>query len=443
MNEVTDILDGRRKKRRWHQFSLRTLLLATFCVAVLIAASVALWREHADPLRHARRFHGTISSADRIVVRGQDFSDRCSKEEVDILFEVTDEAKVAEVREHLQFLAQTAFPRRFCGDYPEIDWYRGDERLACMRLRQYDRSLEWIESNGIAMLTPESWQWIVQWLAKNDVSVTMPQGRAAGEETARQQIRARMPAGFWEAVSEADAKTAEQLRGWDLPMSESAESLKDRYVGQLCKDRPLLYRSLFRMMGDRHSSWEPVVECPELVEAFRFLTRAPRDELDRAFRSAAESPDRFERRGAARMVFTQHFMPRYGKTEDDLVRWMSELVDTACSIEDCGNRQLVLSRLIEYPQVRASDVLAQAIEDPNAQVRRLAIDALRVRGGADAAALLRRVAAGQTIPRKATTFAERFRTFAERFRVEQAMEEGQDADTDAQAAKKALQAMTQ
>lgn len=435
MGEANDISEMQRWKRRWCQFSLRTFLLATFCLAVLIAASVAIWREHAAPPRHVRRFHRAISPADRIVVRGQDFYDRCFREEEDMLFEVTDKAKIAELREHLQFLARTPFPPRFCGDYPEIDWYRGDERLACMRLRQHDRSLEWSETNGIAMLTSESWQWIVQWLAKNDVPVTMAQGRAAAEETARQQIRDRMPAGFWEAVAEADAKTAEQLRGWDLPTSESTESLKDRYVGQLCKDRPLLYRALFRVMGDRHSSWESV-ECPELVEAFGFLTRAPREELDRAFRSAAESADRFERRGAARMVFTQHSMSLYGKTEDDFVRWMSELVDTAYSIQDCGNRELVLSRLVEYPQVLASDVLPKAIEDPNALVRRRAIEALRVRGGADAVALLRRVAAGQTKPRKA-------RTFAERFRVEQAMEEVQDADTDAHAAKKALQAMGQ
>ncbi len=392
--------DACKTPRRRRQFSLRTLLLVTFCLAILIGVSTTLWREFGDPLRHIRHFHRTIARADRIVIRGGEIDDSGPDVELSIVYDITDQAKVAEVREHIQFLAQPPIPPCFCYGYPEIDWYRGDERLMRTTLK-HNQSLEWPEIVGSAMLTPESSLWIVEWLAKIDgVPVAATGALPEGEDIARQKIRSLMPTGFWEGVVKAEADTASQLRSGDLASMESLEDLKDRYVRALCADRAALCRGLFQVMGAVPGPWESL-PFAEVIEAHEFLTRVPRHELEQAFRSAAVTEDRMERHGAVRIVFSQHFMTLYGKTEADLVRWMDMFAGEAYSEFYPENRRILMRRLVEYPQVRAGDVLARAIEDPDAQVRRRAIDALRLRGGTEAVTLLRRVASGQTKPRRA------------------------------------------
>lgn len=140
---------------------------------------------------------------------------------------------------------------------------------------------------------------------------------------------------------------------------------------------------------------------PEQDEAYEFLIRAPRDELDIAFRSASRSKDKLERRGAARVVYSQFYMDIYDKTEADIARWMTMLAETAYADPFPENRRLVLHKLVEEVNVPGLKVLERATSDPDQTVRRRAIDAIRRRRGQESIQVLRRMAKGKMQPRAA------------------------------------------
>ena len=158
-------------------------------------------------------------------------------------------------------------------------------------------------------------------------------------------------------------------------------------------DEKTMYSSLFRVLGCLTMRWDSWYE-PEQGEAFDFLTRAPREEIERAILRAAHSDDPVERRGAARVVFSQFSMTNYGKSESNIAAWMAHLDDEAFTDPLPENRRMVLQRLTEY-RVTHLHLLECAISDPDQTVRRKAITALTLDGSPSAVAILQQVAAGQ------------------------------------------------
>ena len=63
-------------------------------------------------------------------------------------------------------------------------------------------------------------------------------------------------------------------------------------------------------------------------------------------------------------------MMDYGKTEEDLCRWMATFAETAYADPLPENRRLVLARLLEYGELSKLDVLERAVGDPDQTVRR-------------------------------------------------------------------------
>lgn len=410
------------------QFSLRTLLIASCCLSILFALGLAVWREYADPLRYSKKFHRAIASADRVVIREGGFNCCDSVDDQKIVCEITSPEEIAELRKHLQFEPGVPSFGCMCCGYPGIDWYRGDTRIALTAVH-HGVALQWNGFPADATFTLESSKWIVQWLADHGVcEFSFKQPPA--------DVRRLIPDEFLDAIAMAQREATKQAWNPDFAAKESEEDLKDRFVRERCRDREALFSSLLRVMSVTAGPWEEIV-LAEQREALEFLTRAPRDELDRALRSAAETDDQEVRQGAMRLVFTQEFMTLYGKTEADVAGWLELFLDAAYADRIPKNRELVLRRLTEFSQVQAIGVLARAVEDPDQSVRHKAIEALQVRDDPAAATLLRRVADGMTKPRtpRRAGYVEESDDLDS--------DDGEEVISDREAAKRALQAISQ
>ncbi len=156
-------------ERRWYQFSLRSLLLATAGSSILLAVFFTTRGQAPDPAPYAKPFAKLISSADRVVVRDGGY-DCCGPIEGQrILFEVTDPDELAELSNNLQFVRKEPSRSCACCGWPGIDWYCGDRRVALTSIK-HGAALRWTGFPGDAELTPESAEWLQQWLEKHDVT---------------------------------------------------------------------------------------------------------------------------------------------------------------------------------------------------------------------------------------------------------------------------------
>ena len=246
---------------------------------------------------------------------------------------------------------------------------------------------------------------------------------------AREILIRYVPAGFSEAVCKA--KSAETAG------TDAEKELADKYVRSPFRDNATLYSTLFQILGCIPMRWDCWYE-PEQGEAFEFLTRAPRKELDAAIRLAARSKVAAERNGAARVVFSQYFMTDSGKTESDISAWMTLLADVAYTDKLPENRRLVLNRLLEYRDAKAFGVLELAVADPDQTVRRKAIRLLAVDGTAKAVQLLRRMAAGDIRPRTGKKFLMNYSAGTKNSLNSSEMREEDFSDMDREAAEKAI-----
>jgi hypothetical protein len=425
---------------------LRTLLLIAWA-----AASAA--GEPPNPWTYDGSFHRTISTADRIVVRDGGFNCCGPVGDQKVLFEVTDAREIKEVYEHIQFKSPQIPNACMCCGYPGIDWYQGEKRLALTSV-QHGRALRW-RGFGFprdAQFTEDFAQWLGKWFLRHGVTRPVeeanPEIREARMEQqqkeARQALAKTMPAGFLEAVKRGKAEATRQLESFreigQLSAIESEGDLKDRQIRASIADRKSLYSALFRVLGCLPMRWDALY-APEQQEAFEFLIRAPRDELDQAIRAAVESKDKAEKVGAARLVFSQTIMTAYGKTEVDIVAWVNLLAAAAYADSIPENRRIVLHRLIEYPKVKATDILEQAAGDPDLDVRLKAVVALRGRSGPEAIAILQRIVDGKIHARtpaaNLTDYAEgiaRSLSFLDR-------QEGTEWDTEQEGAAEALRVL--
>ncbi len=85
------------------------------------------------------------------------------------IIEVTDPAEIGEVLRNLQFTVPQRNGQCACTGFPELDWYRGKERLALTSI-QHGHGLRWGGIPGDIQFTPESKAWITNWLVKHGVS---------------------------------------------------------------------------------------------------------------------------------------------------------------------------------------------------------------------------------------------------------------------------------
>jgi hypothetical protein len=423
---------------------LRTLLLIAWAAACAAG-------EPPNPWAYDGSFHKAISTADRIVVRDGGFNCCGPVDDQKVLFEVTDAREIKEVYEHIQFKSPQVPNACMCCGYPGIDWYQGEKRLVLTSV-QHGRALRWKGFGCDAQFTEESGLWVGKWFLSHGVSRPIEEGHPEirkarleqQQKEARQALAKTMPAGFLDAVRRGKAEATRQLESFreigQLSAIESEGDLKDRQIRASIADRKSLYSALLRVLGCLTMRWDALY-APEQHEAFEFLIRAPRDELDQAIRAAAESNDKAEKVGAARLVFSQYIMTAYGKTEADVLAWMNSLAVAGYADSIPENRRIVLHRLIEYPKVKATDILEQAAGDPDLDVRLKAVVALRGRSGPEAIAILQRIVDGKihvrTPAANLTDYAEgiaRSLSFLDR-------QERTEWDTEQEAAAEALQSL--
>lgn len=405
------------------------------------------WTDHGE-------FQKTISTADAIVVRDGGFNWCHSVDGQKVLFRVTNAREIKEVAEHIKFRSPQALGGCMCSGFPGIDWYKDGKRIALTSV-QHGIALRWKGFPGWkglpgdAHFTQESGKWVVTWLAKHGVAdpeeeFEADKLRTIVQQEARGILRKYVPAGYLNGIKRAEAEvdsaeidkeaiTFERMGKRD----ELCDKLKDKYTRAVSQDKKAMYVSLFRIMGCLPMRWDAQY-MPEQHEAYEFLVRAPREELDQAIRSAAHSKDAAERQGAARIVFSQHYMTNYDKSDHDIAQWMAILADTAYADPFPANRRLVLHRLAHDYETLVLDVFERAVADSDRTVRRRAIEALKARGGDQAVRILRRVAAGEIRPHAAVTVPTDYAKGAESGSTTPWMDEETYSDTDQKAASAAL-----
>lgn len=142
--------------------------LVQVCVVCSVVAMSASCRTLEPEFCSGDAFLPTIADADRIVVRDGGVEKWLSVRKHAILFTVTEQNEVNEVRSHLNFT--TPFSSAcMCVGYPGIDWYRGKKRLALTAVK-HGQGLACKRSKGYhAMLEPESQMWLANWLASHGV----------------------------------------------------------------------------------------------------------------------------------------------------------------------------------------------------------------------------------------------------------------------------------
>ena len=150
-------------------FGKLALLLVPASIGVAVAISVMVWQRTTDPLRYQKRFHRTISSTDKIVVRDGGYDCCGPVDGQKVLFEVVDPMELAEVRNHICFAPGTPSDGCLCCGYPGIDWYCGNKRIALTSV-QHGVALRWKGFPGDAHFTEESAQWLRQWFKRHGLS---------------------------------------------------------------------------------------------------------------------------------------------------------------------------------------------------------------------------------------------------------------------------------
>lgn len=375
---------------------------------VLLSARVAVAGEF-DDWKYDGKLHRLVATADRVVIRQGGYNCCRPVDRQTILLTITDQQRIAEISEIIQFEPNQTWNVCMCCGYPGLDWYRGKERIALTALH-HGRAIRWKDFPGDARLTAASSQLLVEWLARHGIrgpkeEVEREIRRAAVAEKARGILQKFVPDAFLRAIQKAEGEVKRNGPPEPLLSLDIEDELKDKYVRASFADKKGMYTSLFRIMGCLPMHWDSRYVA-EQDEAYEFLVRAPREELDNAFHAASTSRDQIERRGAARVIYSQHYMTVHHKTEQDVEKWMEILADVAYEDPFPENRRLVLYRLVEHPSVQAVKVLRKGVEDPDQTVRRYAIKALSLRSTRESTMVLSRVAKGLTSPRKALDLPE-------------------------------------
>jgi hypothetical protein len=435
----------RRNLQKTHTRAAGTCVVG---VAFLVWAVVCTAATASDPWTDHGEFLKAISAADAIVVRDGGFDCCQSVDGQKTLFRVTDPHEIKEIAAHIKFQSLQATEGCMCCGYPGIDWYKDGQRIALTSL-QHGVALRWKGYPGDAQFTQESAAWIVTWLAKHAVAgpqkeLDADKLRKAVNQEARRLLHQSAPVAYLKAIkrAEAEAEVAEmdkEATGFERmdQRDELKGRLRDKYIRAAFQDKKTMYVSLFRIMGCLPMRWNARY-VPEQDEAYEFLVRAPREELDQAIRSAARSEDATERQGATRLVFSQHSMTDYDKSDHDIAQWMVMLAEAAYADPFPANRRLVLHRLALDYETPASAVFERAVADPDRTVRRKAVEAIQVHGGKDAMRILRKVAAGEIRPRAAMTLPTDYAKGAERSISTEGMDELAGSDTDQEAAGAAI-----
>lgn len=436
------------------------------CVVLGVAATLVFtWDDclraliYHRPIRYDQPFGPAIAGADRIVVRAGGFDCCGPVDESDVLVEITRPDELSDVANHIQFVSRTVtnsfYETCMCCGGPALDWYRGKKRIAATAM-QHGRAIRWRGFStmrilgfragyGDGPLTPASREWLANWLATKGIegpkeAMEADKRRAVIAQEARAILQDYVPQSLTEALKERE-QVVEQQDSADMWSATNMEdSLKDEYIRASFGDPQHMYTVLFQILGCLPMHWDARY-APEQHEAHEFLVRAPRDELHTAIHAAATSMDSMVRRGAARLVYAQHYMTIHGKTEEDMAAWMGMLAATAYADPFPENRRLVMHRLQEFPHAGALDVLRQAVEDPDRVVRRKAISALAAMTTPERQKLLQQIAQGTTRPR--TEQEAPSKNYGEGCGMSYhtpGMRDQEYTDTDAEAAATALQA---
>ena len=422
-------------------------IFTVFAATIVLAGCKPAYDKHAhDDWQYNGEFHKVIEQADRLVVRDGGYNCCGPVDGQGILLTITNPRETGELHRIIEFEAHQTWSVCMCCGYPGLDWYRGKKRVALTALH-HGRAIRWNEFPGDAQLTLRSSQAIVEWLAKRGIAgpreeVEARKHRIAVAKEARTLLAEHVPTEVLAAVSAARTEAEANVPLNDTAALDVQARLTDARIREAFDDLETMYSTLFRMLGCLPMHWNARLEGAQDA-AYEFLVRAPREELDAAIRATLQSTVGSERQGAARLTFSQLFMTIYGKTEPDIEGWMEILAETAYEDPFAENRRLVLHRLVEHASVRARQVLQKAITDPDQTVRRYAIEALSLRDSPESREILVRVAKGQLQSRESQSPPRNYGEGTGTVFYTPGMDQKVFADTDQEAADKALQASRQ
>ncbi len=204
------------------------------------------------------------------------------------LFEITDPKKIRELLANIGIdESESGFECECCGG-PSFEFYRDKELIATLGFH-HGRSLRWPDVwYGDGMLTNQSADYLVRWLAENGVTGPLEEREHARKQelaTRRrnQQLQELLPAKVLAALREAKSQEA--------TFAAFEKGVEDPTL------RILLY---FRLIGPQYDSWN-LRFGPDGLVADGLLPRVDRPTLSAAIRKAAADPTAVH--GAARWIF--------------------------------------------------------------------------------------------------------------------------------------------
>jgi len=206
------------------------------------------------------------------------------------LFEVTQPEKIREVLRRLEIdETQSGFHCMCCGE-PSFEFYRGEELIATLGFH-HGRSLRWPDGwPGDGMLTGESADFFVQWLADHGVRGPLEER----EHTKKQEAATRRRFERYEAIL-----PPEVLDG--LNLAESAEDAKEAFVDGI-EDETERIVVYLRMLGCDSASWNLYCGLDDFfVESV--LPEVGKPALSAAVRKGVSDPAAAN--GAARWIFEE------------------------------------------------------------------------------------------------------------------------------------------
>lgn len=167
-------------KRKWFQRA------SVACVVVVVAIK---WEAclttvvYHTPVKYDEPLGPAIAGADRIVIRADGFDCCGPVDGTNILFVVTDPGEIADVANHISFVAQTTtnslWESCMCCGGPGVDWYNGKKRIVFTAMQHGDairwrgfstmRILGFRVGYGDGPLTEDSQTWLKEWFSSHGI----------------------------------------------------------------------------------------------------------------------------------------------------------------------------------------------------------------------------------------------------------------------------------
>jgi hypothetical protein len=303
--------------------------------------------------------HSSITDITKIRVRSGGTCHRQITQESTLL-EINDKNIIRDFINHIQVNdAESGFHCMCCG-HPTFEFYRGDKLLVSLGFH-HGRSLRWGANSkwtGDALLTRESADYLIHWLADNSVNDPLDEVMASKKEAEEMKAKLeRATLGMPEALKKSISK------------NDFAQKLKQTYDSE--EKQLAILLSILGTSNDSWTSYDWIDKIPdEILRSYNATV------LKKVVRTALLGNDRRKRRGAARF-WESWKSPLEDWNPPDKAHLHSIILTVQQESAYYPLRQQALDNLRawrdELDEGEVNSRLFAGLQDPNVSVRRKAM----------------------------------------------------------------------